>query len=346
MTSKTRSLLCATVLFLAAAPAAAQPGNGGSKTKTVRSSKATSKTTKKPQVLFLTKSAGFEHAVIKQKDGQPSHAEKIMKDLGEKWGFDVTHTKDASLLGPEGLAHYDVFVLFTTGDLTVPGTDKHPALPSKDAFLDTIRKGKGLVGIHSATDTFHTDSDRWTDDGDSADPFIKAIGGEFISHGQQQVGKLYFPDKKFPGFAEAKDGFEIKDEWYSLKNINKDMHVLAWLATWHLQNTGGDSSYRRAPYPIAWSRKEGKGRVFYTAMGHREDVWEHPFFQSTLIGGIKWAAGKASGSVKPNILQVTPGYAELPPQDPKPARPPTAAARPVSPAAPSPPKAAAAPKAP
>ena len=43
-------------------------------------------------------------------------------------------------------------------------------------------------------------------------------------------------------------------------------------------------SYKRPPYPSTWARMHGKGRVFYTSMGHREDVWTSPEFQAVLIG--------------------------------------------------------------
>jgi type 1 glutamine amidotransferase len=80
--------------------------------------------------------------------------------------------------------------------------------------------------------------------------------------------------------------------------------------------------YRRPSYPVTWARLHGKGRVFYTALGHREDVWTNPAFQSLIVGAVKWATGVASASVKPDVARVTPGYATLaPPGPPKPAAP-------------------------
>ncbi len=56
-----------------------------------------------------------------------------------------------------------------------------------------------------------------------------------------------------------------------------------------VQETNGmkDADYDRPPYPATWARKHGEGRVFYTSMGHREDVWTNPIFESILIGGLK-----------------------------------------------------------
>ena len=55
-------------------------------------------------------------------------------------------------------------------------------------------------------------------------------------------------------------------------------------------------------YPLAWARQWGRGRVFYTALGHREDVWSAPWFRDHLKGGIEWALGFAKADVKPRAL--------------------------------------------
>jgi type 1 glutamine amidotransferase len=87
-----------------------------------------------------------------------------------------------------------------------------------------------------------------------------------------------------------------------LKNIAKDLHVL------FVQQTTGMKGwmYQRPVYPETWAKAFGKGRVFYTSMGHREDVWTNPIFQTILVGGIKFACGDASGDVTPNVEKVCP----------------------------------------
>ena len=72
------------------------------------------------------------------------------------------------------------------------------------------------------------------------------------------------------------------------------------------------SSYERAPYPATWARMHGKGRVFYTNLGHREDVWTNLAFQSVLVGGLNWALRRVETDVTPNIAQVTPQANVLP----------------------------------
>src|SRR2546426_5047003 len=70
--------------------------------------------------------------------------------------------------------------------------------------------------------------------------------------------------------------------------------------------------YQRPPYPITWARQQGKGRVFYTAMGHLPETWENEFFLSLVAGGIAWAMGHAKASIDANIAKVAPGYAQIP----------------------------------
>ena len=77
--------------------------------------------------------------------------------------------------------------------------------------------------------------------------------------------------------------------------------------------------YQRPPYPATWARSHGKGRVFYTSMGHREDVWTNPIFQDILVGGIKWALGEVNAETAPNLKQVAPeAYTNPPFPEPKP----------------------------
>lgn len=73
-----------------------------------------------------------------------------------------------------------------------------------------------------------------------------------------------------------------------------------------------DADYDRPPYPATWARKHGEGRVFYTSMGHREDVWTNPIFESVLIGGIHWALKEVDAEVPGNIKEVTPEASVMP----------------------------------
>jgi type 1 glutamine amidotransferase len=254
------------------------------------------------KILFFTKSAGFEHSVIHREGNELRHAERILIELGREHGFDVTATKDGTIFDGD-LDEYRAFVFYTTGDLTTEGNDKQPPMSAKgkQALLDAVHAGKGFVASHCGSDTFHSAGDAWENQ-EKKDPYIEMLGGEFISHGEQQEARMAVADPHFPGIEPAEEGFVLLEEWYSLKNFAPDLHVLL------VNETAGmrGKDYNRPAFPATWARKHGKGRVFYTSMGHREDVWTHKTFQSVLLGGLRWAAGVVDADVTPNIDRVTP----------------------------------------
>jgi len=274
------------------------------------------------KVLFFSKSSNFEHAVIKRKDGQPSFVEKVLAEQGPKRGIEFSHSKDGSLFTPDYLAQFDAYMFYTTGDLLSAGKDGNPPMTAagKAALLDAIANGKGFLGVHSAADTFHTGETQQTNTnqprtwryrnlGDKADPYTRMIGAEFIIHSVQQPAKLRVVDHDFPGMSKLGDKLELSDEWYSLTDFSKDLHVLL------VQETAGMTGipYQRPPYPSTWARMHGKGRVLYTSMGHREDVWTNPNFVDLLFDSIDWATGRIEADVTPNIEKVTPACWTLPP---------------------------------
>ena len=278
------------------------------------------------RVLYFTKSSGYEHSVIKQVDGPPSFSEKLLTQWGTAHDMVFTFSKDGSKFSPQYLTQFDVIMFYTSGHLLSVGTDGHPAMTAegKQALLDAIAGGKGFVGLHACSDTFHTyesgggnnpiREQRFKNYGEASDPFIKMLGGEFIRHGPQQVAKAKVIDKKFPGFSEIGDELNVKEEWYTLKDFAPDDHVLLVMETAGMEG----SDYQRPNFPLAWARAHGKGRVAYNAMGHREDIWESAAFQSMLIGTIKWAGGLVKADVTPNLEKVTPGYATIQPLPPPP----------------------------
>ncbi len=261
------------------------------------------------KVLFFTKSSGFEHSVIQRKGDKLGLAERILAEAGKEHGFEVVASKDGRLFDPDKIGEWDAFAFETTGVLTEMGSHKdgHPmSKEGKQAFLDAIRAGKGFIGMHCATDTFHSH-------GDQIDPYIEMIGGEFIVHGEQQKSRIDVADPHFPGVKPFGSSFEILDEWYALKNLQDDLHVILIQNTETMEKTrGGNKAYNRPNFPETCARMHGKGRVFYTSMGHREDVWENPMYQGLLIGALSWVTGKVDASVEPNISKVTPGYKQYP----------------------------------
>ena len=250
----------------------------------------------RPKVLFFSRSAGFEHGPIVREGEELSLAEKKLTQWGKEHGFDVVCSKDGAIFDGN-LDQFDLFVFYTSGDLTgkcakpQPGKPMSPA--GKQRLLDAVRDGTGFVGIHSATDTFRSEA---------IDPYIGMVGAEFTTHGPQQETTLRIVSPDFPGMDGFGKSLRIHDEWYAQAKFPKDIHVVM------LQETEGmeGDMYRRPPYPATWARMHGKGRVFYTSMGHGK-IWANPVFQQVLLGGIDWALFRAGTDVKPNIEQVAPG---------------------------------------
>jgi uncharacterized protein len=263
------------------------------------------------RILFFTKSSGFEHDPVKRNGAAPSLSELTLSTIGKKHGFEIVTTKDGRVFDSD-LTQYDAFLFYTTGDLTDPGTDEMPPMSplGKQALLSAIREGKGFIGVHSASDTFHSKGNRFENQADP-DPFIAMLGGEFIRHGTQQEARVRIVDPTFPGLVGSGEAFTIKEEWYSVKNFANDIHVLLVLETDGMQG----SEYKRPPFPLAWARKEGKGRVYYNAMGHRDDVWTSERFQQMLVGAIAWATGGAELALVANMSLVTPQAWVMPPEE-------------------------------
>lgn len=260
------------------------------------------------RLLFFTKSSGFQHSVIAREGNSPSYADRIMTGLAKDYEFEVENTKDGSVFDGD-LDKYDAIFFMTTGDLTQVGTDGHPAMSpkGKERLLEAISKGKGFMGCHCASDTFHSAGPANVNQ-DKPDPYIAMLGGEFIRHGRQQEARMLVSSPKFPGLEGVKQEFKLNEEWYSLKNFAPDMHVILVTETEGMV----DADYDRPKYRGTWARKHGEGRVFYTSMGHREDVWSNDIFKNLIVGALRWCTKVADADLTPNLKEVTPGAATMP----------------------------------
>ena len=277
----------------------------------------------KKSLLVFTKSSGFEHAVVKRQGDKLSIAETAITELGKKNGFDVTCSKDGRIFDSKDLHAHQAVFFFTTGDLTQSGTDKNPPMSpaGKQTLLSSIEQGLGFVGCHAASDTFHTPPDpadlsnRYVAHGADSDPYLRMLGGEFIMHGRDprlQTANIIINDPSFPGLTGVQSPVSFNEEWYSLKDFATDIHVIGTVDTKMLKN----ECYERRPYPVVWARMNGKGRVFFTALGDRPENWENPFHLNLLAGGIRWSLGEAKADLSQNLVAAAPGYADIPPKFP------------------------------
>ncbi|HEY3755025.1 MAG TPA: ThuA domain-containing protein [Opitutaceae bacterium] len=288
------------------------------------------------RVLFFTKSSDYEHAVIGYENGKPSLAERVLADHAASHGLAFSFSKDGSLFSRDYLSQFDAVMFYTTGDLLSrgkPGKDGKPkdgnppmTPEGKQALLDAVHSGLGFAGLHAAADSFHTGetvltdthsgrAGRYRNHGDRADPYVRMLGAEFIVHGRQQVSTVRVVDPAFPGMGGLGSGVTRKDEWYSLADFSHDLHVLL------VQETAGmvGTPYQRPPYPSTWARRHGRGRVFYTSLGHGDNglpggnCWTQSFFLDLVLGGLAWTTRQVDADITPNIERVTPGAWTLPP---------------------------------
>ena len=243
-------------------------------------------------ILVVTATKGFRHSSI------PT-AERIIAELGKSSGaFTVDYVRggpdgkdDAEVqekMTAENLKKYDgVIFANTTGDL---------AIPDKEAFLAWLKSGKAFVGMHSCSDTYH-----------GYPPFIEMLGSEFLAHHAQAQVNCINMDPKHPANKDFGASFNVFDEIYLMKNFHRDqVHGLLTLDQHPNDKYPGD-------FPISWCKLYGKGRVFYTSLGHREDVWDadpslkdrknsvevSKAYQQHILGGIEWALGLQPGDGVP-----------------------------------------------
>jgi len=262
---------------------------------------------KKQKILYFSRSASYEHDAVKRKDGKPSISERILTELGNKHGFDVVSTKDGRVFDSD-LDKYDAIAFYTSGVLTEPNKQQTPPMTpeGKKKLLRAIAAGKGFVGFHSATDSFHSKGPN-NENQTEVDPYIAMIGGEFIVHGAQQNATIRAASPDFPGVKEFGESESLHEEWYTLKNFAKDLHVIL------IEDNEGmkGDCYQRPPFPMTWARMHNKGRVFYTSFGHRDDIWTNPGVQGIMAGGLAWAMRNVNVNVTPNIDKVTPNASQL-----------------------------------
>ncbi|HEX2443310.1 MAG TPA: ThuA domain-containing protein [Vicinamibacterales bacterium] len=227
-----------------------------------------------PRVLYLTHSAGFKHDVLPV-------SEEILRDVGRRTGaFDATVTQDCSLISEKSLKNYSAVVFYTTGELPLDASQKK-------AFVEFVRGGGGLVGIHSATDTFY----KWPE-------YLEMIGGYFDGHPWHQPVTVRVEDRQHPAAAHLPASFTINDEIYQFRDWSRDrVHVLLSLDPASVDLTKKGVNRTDKDFALAWTREFGRGRVFYTALGHEAAVWRDPRFQQHIAGGIQWATGSPSSSL-------------------------------------------------
>jgi type 1 glutamine amidotransferase len=229
---------------------------------------------------FSKRKGEYSRALAEFNAAQAVWMEKVSAHMAEHMAIDK-------------LRQYDGFVFAnTTGDLR---------LPDREGFIDLISEGRAFIAMHSGSDTYH--------------PFrryVDMLGGEFESHKAQVEVEPVRHDPEHPAVRPIPDGFRVFDEIYIIKSYEKSqVRALLGLDAHPNDKTPGY-------FPISWCKPFGKGRVFYTSLGHREDVWDPAWnpdqrknppavaevFQEHIFEGMRWAlrlveGGESIGNLAP-----------------------------------------------
>lgn len=271
-------------------------------------SAASAQEAKKAKVLLFTRSQGFEHGPVKLlPDGTTLCGNALKKYFADK-DIEVVDTQDGGVFDSD-LGQYDAFIFYTSGNLQEEkGSKNESAKPMSEAglkkMIDAVKDGKGFVGIHAATDSHCKLKNEAGED-----LYTAFIGARFASHGPMQFASVVVTEPvELPWLKETGKKITNFEEWYAMRNYAKDMHVVL------VQPTEGmdGKCYERPDYPSSWVRKEGKGRVAYSAYGHDNRFWQHPENVRKVGEFVLWAVGRFDMDTTPNIEKVTPGANELP----------------------------------
>jgi type 1 glutamine amidotransferase len=210
-------------------------------------------------VLVLTQTLGYHHKSI------PEAKAALRRIAGRDGRYRLVFLPSATKLTPQALAHASAVVfLLTTGTLPMTPTDKR-------ALVAFVHRGGGLVGFHSATDTFH----HWP-------AYIRLMGAEFNHHPHPSTQRVTVVDRSTPMTRTLPKSFKIHEEFYVFSHDPLSrLHVLARLNG-------------LVHHPLVWCHRAGRGRVFYDALGHFAQTWSNPLQIAMATGGIAWATGLVS----------------------------------------------------
>ncbi|MCP4190392.1 MAG: DUF1080 domain-containing protein [Planctomycetaceae bacterium] len=254
-------------------------------------------------ILIFTKTLGFRHGSI------PTGV-KAFQMMGTKTrAYTAVHSEDPAMFDADNLKQFDaVIMLNTTGDCladrkgNLTDEEKSTLEQRKENLKSFIESGKGLVGTHSASDTFYS----WKEYGDM-------IGGWFTSHPWHTDVplKVDSPNHPLTSMFDPENGFEIKDEIYQFgpraqnasyngyQPYSRDaLRVLLSLDNSKFDVSRGARSDN--DYAISWIRDFGKGRVFYTVLGHNNHIFWNPTVLQHYLAGIQFALGDLDADTTPS----------------------------------------------
>jgi len=242
----------------------------------------------KKKLLAIGEEKGYRHESV-------SHALATIERLGRETGlWDTTIRTDTEALtkrkleyNAKNLNDFDAVLFYTGGDLEMDDQQKAD-------FLSFVHDdGKGFIGVHSATITFT----HWPE-------FGEMIGGYFDEHPWGTFdAPIIVEDPNFPGMQQFPHAFVITDEIYQVKNFSREQsRVLMRLDATKLDLANPRVHRADHDFAVTWAKTYGKGRVYYSTLGHREENWDRPDIQKMYTEAIKWAMRLVDGDATPRPL--------------------------------------------
>ena len=220
------------------------------------------------RIAVYSHTAGFRHESIEA-------GVAMLEALGAEHGFSVEHTEDPAWFESRNLGVYAAIVwLNTTGSALSP--------TGKAAFQAYVERGGGFVGVHAAADTEHV----WPWYGE-----LLGCGAWFASHPDIQAARVLVRDADHPSTRHLPAALQLTDEWYNFEE-SPSVCTRVLLALDEQSYSPGPGAMG-ADHPLAWAREFVRGRAWYTALGHRPELYAQPEFREHVLGGILWAARRA-----------------------------------------------------
>jgi len=243
------------------------------------------KPAKKKKLLCIGQVKGFQHDSV-------SHGLAMLWKLGQESGLYDTYIRtDCQLItkkkltgNAKNLDYFDAIVFFTTGELDMDESQKADLL----AFVRD--DGKGFVGVHTAPDTFY----KWPEWGDM-------VGGYFDGHPWNTFqAPIIVEDQNSPMTRHFPKEITVLDEIYQVRDFSRSkVRVLMRLDETKLDMTKKGIKREDKDFAVTWIRNYGKGRVFYSSLGHTYEAWDRPDVQKMYLEAVKWAMGLTQADATP-----------------------------------------------
>jgi type 1 glutamine amidotransferase len=237
------------------------------------------------RLLVIGEEKGYRHEAV-------THAMVTIERLGRETGaWDTVIRTDTEALTKAKLEYnaktlndFDAVLFYTGGTLEMDDQKK------ADFASFVHDDGKGFIGIHSAAITFT----QWP-------AYGEMIGGYYDEHPWNTFdAPIVVEDATFPGMQSWKPSFVLNDEIYQLKMFSRESsRVLMRLDASKLDLKNPRVHRTDNDFAVAFAKMYGKGRVFYTTLGHVEANWDKPEMQSMITGAIKWALGLVDADITP-----------------------------------------------